>query len=71
MLRSEMRCCGCINYDAGVCRLDPVPVVIVAPEDSWCSKGVWHSWSGRFMTCEPYFWGEWEEKSSAASGPLN
>lgn len=71
MLRSDMRCIGCINFDVGVCRLDPVPILIPAPADSWCSKGVWHFWSDRFMTIEPYFWGEWEQKRRESGSAMN
>ncbi len=65
MNRSEMVCRSCIKFDETCCRLGPDPILINDPDKHWCSQGIWHQWSERFQEMEPFYWGEWEDRSAA------
>ena len=54
-----MVCSKCINFDSGLCHLDPVAIKIHAPDDHWCSKGVWPDLSNRLGTSYPFLWNDW------------
>lgn len=65
MKRSYMVCDNCIKLIHGFCMHEPIPVDLSAQglytNTHACAQGMWHEWSDRFNTTEPYYWGEWED----------
>lgn len=71
MRKADMKCSRCLNFEDGLCHVEPFAFKIVSPESHWCSRGIWMMWSEKFRDFEQYYWGEWDTSASPVRANLN